>query len=112
MGDEGVCVCLTRSGFVLDQGTLVPWQRLLEGLGEVEETPPNDHIVVEGHKETHLQYRNRLVFKTQSKSSLPNKRTSLTQINQSNVIDMVLIINAFVLMSFLATLTEQAKATH
>ena len=63
MLDEGECVCLTHCGFVLDQGTLVPWQRLLEGLGEVEETPPNDHIVVEGHKEAHLQNK-KLVLNT------------------------------------------------
>lgn len=35
----------------------MPWQRLLEGLGEVEETPADDDIVVESHEETHLQAR-------------------------------------------------------
>ena len=51
-----MCVLrLTCAGFVFDQWTLVPGQRLLERLGKVEKTPPNDDIVVERHEETHLQ---------------------------------------------------------
>lgn len=46
---------LTCEGLVLDERTLVPWQRLLEGLGEVEEAPADDDVIVERHKETHLQ---------------------------------------------------------
>lgn len=46
---------LTCEGLVLDQRTLVPRQRLLEGLGEVEEAPADDDVVVERHEETHLQ---------------------------------------------------------
>lgn len=51
-----VC-CLTCAGLVLDERTLVPWQRMLEGLGEVEEAPADDDIVVEGHEEAHLQVK-------------------------------------------------------
>lgn len=47
--------CLTCAGLVLDERTLVPGQRLLEGLREVEEAPADDDIVVEGHEEAHLQ---------------------------------------------------------
>ena len=32
----------------------MPWQGLLEGLGEVEETPGDDDIVVQGNEEAHL----------------------------------------------------------
>ncbi len=35
----------------------MPRQRLLEGLGEIEETPADDDIVVESHEEAHLQAR-------------------------------------------------------
>jgi len=37
----------------------VPRQRLLEGLGEVEETPADDDVVVEGDEEAHLTGRER-----------------------------------------------------
>lgn len=33
----------------------MPRQGLLEGLGEVEEAPADDDVIVERHKETHLQ---------------------------------------------------------
>lgn len=46
---------LTCEGLVLNERTLVPWQRLLEGLGEVEEAPADDDVIVERHKETHLR---------------------------------------------------------
>lgn len=52
-----VCLCLTCTGLVLDEWTLMPWQRLLEGLGEIEEAPADDDIVVESHKEAHLRTR-------------------------------------------------------
>ena len=52
-----MCSYLTCGGLVLDERTLMPWQRLLKGLGEVEETPADDDIVVESHKEAHLQVR-------------------------------------------------------
>ena len=48
-------MCLTCTGLVLDEWTLMPWQRLLERLGEVEEAPADDDIVVESHKEANLQ---------------------------------------------------------
>lgn len=35
----------------------MPWQRLLKGLREVEETPADDDIVVESHKEAHLPHK-------------------------------------------------------
>lgn len=35
----------------------MPRQGLLEGLGEVEEAPADDDIVVEGHEEAHLRAR-------------------------------------------------------
>lgn len=35
----------------------MPWKGLLEGLGEIEETPADDDIVVESHEEAHLQNR-------------------------------------------------------
>ena len=38
----------------LHQWALVPGQRLLEGLREVEQAPANDDIVVEGHEKAHL----------------------------------------------------------
>ena len=50
-----MCLCLTCHGLVLDQRTLVPRQRLLEGLREVEETPADDDVVVESHEEANLQ---------------------------------------------------------
>lgn len=46
---------LTCTGLVLDEWAFMPWQRLLKGLREVEETPADDDIVVESHKEAHLQ---------------------------------------------------------
>lgn len=52
---DGCFLRLTCTGLVFDQGTLVPWQRLLEGLGEIEEAPADDDVVVERHEETHLQ---------------------------------------------------------
>lgn len=35
--------------------TLRPGQGILEGLGEVEEAPADDDVIVESHKEAHLQ---------------------------------------------------------
>ncbi|KAG9335886.1 hypothetical protein JZ751_003543 [Albula glossodonta] len=49
---------LTRAGFVLDQRALVPGERLLEGLGEVEQAPSDDDVVVQGDKEAKLQRQN------------------------------------------------------
>lgn len=46
---------LTGEGIVLRERTLLPGQGVLEGLGEVEEAPADDDIVVERHEETHLQ---------------------------------------------------------
>ena len=37
----------------------MPGQGLLEGLGEVEEAPADDHVVVERHEEAHLQGQHR-----------------------------------------------------
>ena len=34
--------------------TLAPWKRILEGPEEIEDTPADDHIIVETHKATHL----------------------------------------------------------
>lgn len=48
-------LCLTCTGLVLDEWAFMPWQRLLEGLREIEETPADDDIVIEGHEEAHLE---------------------------------------------------------
>lgn len=40
----------------------MPRQRLLEGLGEIEEAPADDDIVVESHEEAHLQARDASQF--------------------------------------------------
>lgn len=55
-------MCLTCIGLVLDERTLMPRQRLLEGLGEIEEAPADDDIVVESHEEAHLQARDASQF--------------------------------------------------
>lgn len=48
-------MCVLTGGVPgLDQWALVPRQRLLEGLREVEQAPADDDIVVEGHEEAHL----------------------------------------------------------
>lgn len=49
---------LTGAGLVLDERTLVPGQGLLKRLREVEQTPADDHIVVERHKEADLHMKN------------------------------------------------------
>lgn len=46
----------------------MPRQRLLEGLGEIEEAPADDDIVVESYEEAHLQ--------TREASSLQTHRTN------------------------------------
>lgn len=58
MSESGVNVsrlCLTCAGLVFDKWTLMPRQGLLEGLGEIEEAPADDDVVVESHEETHLR---------------------------------------------------------
>lgn len=57
-------MCLTSAGRVLGEGTLVPRQGLLEGLGEVEEAPADDDVIVESHEETHLRAREASYFRT------------------------------------------------
>lgn len=45
---------LTSKRAVLSDRAVAPWQRILEGLEEVEDAPTNDHVIVETHKATHL----------------------------------------------------------
>lgn len=54
LDQQGAGQCLTCTGLVFDEWTLIPRQRLLERLGEVEETPADDDVVVEGHEEADL----------------------------------------------------------
>lgn len=46
---------LTVVGPVINEWTLLPRQGLLEGLREIEQAPADDDIIVERHKEAHLQ---------------------------------------------------------
>lgn len=48
---------LTRYVAVFNERTLLPRQGALEGLGEIEEAPADDDVIVERHKETHLQHK-------------------------------------------------------
>lgn len=47
-------VSLTGKRPVPSDGAVAPWERKLEGLEEVEDTPADNHIIVEPHEATHL----------------------------------------------------------
>lgn len=47
----------TRYVAVFNERTLFPRQGVLEGLGEIEEAPADDDVIVERHKETHLRHK-------------------------------------------------------
>lgn len=54
--------CLRRAilachGPIPDDRALTPGQRVLEGLEEVEDAPPDDHIIIQPDKEADLQRR-------------------------------------------------------
>lgn len=46
---------LTGKCPILSDWAVTPWERILEGLEEVENAPTDDHIIVETHKAAHLQ---------------------------------------------------------
>lgn len=58
-GSSGVPTLACRSP-IPDDRTFTPGQRVLEGLEEVEDAPPNDHIVVQPNEEADLRARARV----------------------------------------------------